>query len=179
MSKDINALLALAAEGDMNAFGDVYKQLSVRVFNYARALTRSNESAEDVTHDVFIQILKQAARLTKMTDPVAYIMVAARNRSYDQIKRDNRPAISFDDIHETGGAALPDDRLLIDDAFSTLPASQRETLYLHHICGFSQKEVAKITGAPLVTVKWRCGKALSRLQAYFKQDEEVIYNETQ
>jgi RNA polymerase sigma-70 factor (ECF subfamily) len=162
---DINALLAAMANGDMSAFGKIYDILSIRVFNYARAITHNREVSEDITHDVFIQIYKKAARLVNTTNPVAYIMVTTRNLTYNHLKKLSRTT-EYTEEAET----MPFDRLLIRDAFSKLPAAQRETLYLQHVCGFTQKEVSKIMGVPLPTVKWRCGKAMSQLREYFKQN---------
>jgi len=66
------------------AKGD-YDKLVSRVFNYARTITRNSVMAEDITHDVFLQTLKHASRIAKMVDPVAYIMVATRNHSYNML----------------------------------------------------------------------------------------------
>jgi RNA polymerase sigma-70 factor (ECF subfamily) len=176
MNKDIHDCLVRAAEGDMGALGEIYDMLSVRMFNYARAITKSKEMSEDITHDVFMQIQKQSPRLAAMTNPIAYILVAVRNHAYDTLKRNKHITASLDEA--PGVNAAPLDRLLIEDALSRLPANQRETVYLHHVCGFTQKEAAKIMGVPLVTVKWRCGKAKSQLQAYFNQtDKEEKCNE--
>ena len=75
MDKDILELLKSISEGNMNAFGEIYDKLSVRIFNHARAIVRTKELSEDITHDVFLKILANAARLTKMRNPVAYIKV--------------------------------------------------------------------------------------------------------
>jgi len=148
MNKDIHISLADMAEGDMDAFGEIYGMLSVRIFNYARAITKNKEMSEDITHDVFIQILKQAARLAKIADPIAYIMVTARNQTYNYLKRLKHATVPINEIPETN-TSLPFDKLLIEDAFSRLPANQRETVYLYHVCGFTQREVSKIMGVPL------------------------------
>ena len=170
MNENIHPLLIGAAEGDMSAFGELYSLLSVRIFNYARTITGNKEVAEDITHDVFIQILKNAQRLAKAPNPMGYIMVTARNCAFDCLKRGKRADIPLEHIAEASDAESLHTRLFVEDAFSRLPANQRETMYLYHICGFSQKEVAQIMGAPLPTVKWRCGKALAQLQDYFQKD---------
>jgi len=177
MSKDIKDILVSIADGNIDALGELYAMLSVRIFNYARAVAKSNEVAEDITHDVFLQIHKQAMRLSKMENPTPYIMVITRNQSYDYLKRDKRIVATLDEVSEISGSPIPYNSLLIEDAFSRLPDNQRETIYLHFICGYTQKEVARIMDAPLVTVKWRCGKALSQLQDYFSLDKEEIRNE--
>ncbi|MDR0293946.1 MAG: RNA polymerase sigma factor [Oscillospiraceae bacterium] len=178
MGNDIHSFLAGMAEGDMNAFGELYGLLSVRVFNYARAITGNKETAEDITHDVFMRILKQAARAAKTADPAAYIMVMTRNQAYDRLRQNRRTAALPDGADGAGAVSLPYDRLFMEDAFAALPANQRETVYLHWVCGFTQKETARIMDAPLVTVKWRCGKALAQLRAYFNQDKEEKSHET-
>jgi RNA polymerase sigma-70 factor (ECF subfamily) len=179
LGKDTRGLLADVAGGDMDAFGQLYDSLCGHVLNYARTITRSTEMAEDITHDVFLQVLKHAARIAKVDDPVAYIMVATRNHAYNTLKRE-RPLTDLpDEIPETCAAPSAHDQLLFKDAFDALPASQREAAYLHLICGYAHKEIAGIQNVPLVTVKWRYGRALSKLRGYFSQNEneEVKCNE--
>jgi len=60
--------------------------------------------AEDITHDVFLQTYKHAARIDKMADPVAYIMVSTRNHSYNMLKRENRTTDLQDDIIDNVGS---------------------------------------------------------------------------
>lgn len=177
MNEDIRALLYYVANGKTDALADLYKMLSSRIFNYARTITKNKEMAEDITHDVFLQINRQADHIAKMSEPCAYIMVIARNQSYNLIKRSNRAvSLSYDTLEIANNP--PHDNLIFKEAFEELPANQRETVHLHLICGYSLKEIAGIQKTPLVTVKWRYGKALSKLRAYFKQEQEEKYNET-
>jgi len=171
MNGDIHALIAEVANGDMVAFGKLYDSLTERVFNYARTITRSKEMAEDITQDIFIQIYKHAKRIAKASNPVAYIMTATRNRSYNLLKRESRFIDVEDNAMDFGSTESPYEQFVFKDAFNALPINQRETVYLHLICGYSHKDVAAIQNAPLVTVKWRYGKALSSLREYFSQDE--------
>jgi RNA polymerase sigma-70 factor (ECF subfamily) len=175
MSKDTRALIADIAKGSMDAFGELYDSLARRVFNYARTITKNKEMAEDITHDVFLQTMKNASRIEKISNPVAYIMVATRNHSYNVLKRESRIIILENDVIDNSALlSSPYDQLLFEDAFNTLPANQRETVYLHLICGYAHKEIATIQDAPLVTVKWRYGQALSKLREYFTQNEMEV-----
>ena len=178
MSKDIRTLISDLAKGDINALAELYDMLSLRIFNYARTITKNKELAEDITHDVFLQINKEAARIAKISNPAAYIMIITRNRSYNLIKRENRVTSLSDDTLEVSDDSSPYDNLLFEEAFSNLPVNQRETVHLHLICGYALKDIAKIQNIPLVTVKWRYGKALAKLRAYFKQDKEENFNGT-
>ena len=178
MSKDIRALISDVAEGDVNALAELYGMFSLRIFNYARTIVKNKEMAEDITHDVFLRINKEAARIAEISDSAAYIMVITRNHSYNLIKRENRVTSLSDDILEISDNSSPYDNLIFEEAFSNLPVNQRETVHLHLICGYALKDIAKIQNIPLVTVKWRYGKALSKLQAYFNQDKEENFNGT-
>jgi len=155
----------------MDAFGEIYRLLSVRVFHYARMILGSREAAADVAHDVFMQILRHARRLAKAPNPVGYVMITARNLAFDALKRGKRASLPLDTVAEISDTTPIDAGLLVEDAFSRLPDSQREAVYLQHVCGYTQKEVAKIMGVSLSTVKWRCGKALAQLQNYFENQE--------
>ena len=172
MRSDLHAIITDVANGSMESFGELYNTLSDRVFNYARTITRSKEMAEDITHDVFLQVHKHAARLNKMSDPVSYIMVSARNHSYNMLKREKWVTDMQDDvIDNVCSISSAYSRILFKDAFSGLPINQREVVYLHLICGYKHKDVATIQNVPLVTVKWRYGQALTKLKEYFTQDD--------
>ena len=176
MDQDIRNSFSDLAAGDMNALDGIYNALSVQIYNYARTILKNKEASEDVTHDVFLQTIKIAARLAVIKNPVAYIMVITRNRAYFHLKRNNHATIPIEEAYEAGITPVLFD--VVDDALSVLPATRRETIYLHYICGFTQKEVADIMRVPLVTVKWRCRKAKQQLQEYFDSDKEEHNNET-
>lgn len=178
MDRDIHAILAKIADGNMDAFGELYDLLSERVFNYARTITKSREMAEDITHDVFIQTHKYALRISKVSNPTAYIMAAARNHSYNMQKRENRFFFFDDEIFDSSVFESPDEEALLSDAIKALPPNQRETIFLHLVCGYKHKEIAAIQNVPLITAKWRYRKALSSLRESFTQnEEEETYNE--
>ena len=171
MDKDIHALLREMSRGSKAAFGELYDSLVRRVFNYAYIITKNKQMAEDITHDVFLQMFKNASRIEKVSNPAAYIMTATRNHSYNVLKRERRIISLEDSGLDKISAPSPYDHYLFEDAFNTLPANQREAVYLRLTCGYMHKDIAEIQNAPLVTVKWRYKQALSKLKEYFSQNE--------
>jgi RNA polymerase sigma-70 factor (ECF subfamily) len=53
----------------------------------------------------------------------------------------------------------------VRDALGDLPAEQREALTLAYFGGYSQREVATLTGVPLGTVKSRMFSGMRRLRS--------------
>jgi len=171
MNSNIKEILSNITKGDMNALGELYDLMAERVFNYAHMILRNKELAEDITHDVFLQIYKQSIRITKAQNPEGYIMVMTRNRAYNQIRLERRKSIYLDDIPEASVSEQLNERFMFETALLKIPAIRRETVYLHLICGYTHKETAAIMNAPVVTIKWRYGKAIEQLKEYLKQDE--------
>ena len=169
ITEEIHKYCSDISIGDIDALSKLYDLLSMRVYNYALTMTKNKQDAEDITHDVFLQIIKHSSRLAKIQNPVSYIMVATRNISYNFCKHNSRKTLPLDEINDIE-AHKSESPLLIESALFNLPDKMREIIYLHHICGFTQKEVSKIMNVPLPTVKWRCRKALLLLKEYLKND---------
>ncbi|MSQ41586.1 MAG: sigma-70 family RNA polymerase sigma factor [Dehalococcoidia bacterium] len=106
-------------------------------------------------------------------------MSVARNRAIDERRRMARrlqheerddpaapeppdPDRSFDPPLE---AELAEERLVVREAMTRLPAAQREVIELAYFSGMTQVEIASRTGDPLGTVKTRIRLALQKLRA--------------
>jgi RNA polymerase sigma-70 factor (ECF subfamily) len=55
-------LLKSAAAGDERAFTELFRRYQQPMYRYAFRLTGSAESAEDLTQECFIRVLRSAAR---------------------------------------------------------------------------------------------------------------------
>jgi RNA polymerase sigma-70 factor (ECF subfamily) len=60
------------------------------------------------------------------------------------------------------------------ESLKTLPAEQREVLLLAYYGGYTQREIAELTGLPLGTVKSRTLTALRRLRQELGGDLDVV-----
>jgi len=174
LTGDIHALLADISKGNMDAFGELYDSLVRRVLNYAYVITKNKHMAEDITHDVFLQTFKFASRIGSASNPAAYIMTITRNHSYNVMKRENKISSFDDSVPDSTTSPSPYEYFVFEEAFDTLPANQREAVYLHLICGYTHKDAAAIQNVPVVTIKWRYGQALSKLRKYFSQNETEV-----
>jgi len=70
---------------------------------------------------------------------------------------------------------LSDLRLFLNSALIKLPREQRKTIELSFYHGLSQREISRLTGTPLGTVKTRLELGLRKLGAAFAESKGKIW----
>jgi RNA polymerase sigma-70 factor (ECF subfamily) len=167
---------ALAA-GDPEAFAALYDRLAVRLFNTARTLT-SAADAEDIVHDVFVELARSRQRLAGVIDLEAYVFTMLRHAVSRRRRRFaiDRKAVGLlaAERLRAGGAGespprLPDDQLAA--AVAALPAEQREVIALKIDGGLTFAEIAAVTHTSLNTAASRYRYALEKLRASLSTTE--------
>lgn len=156
--------------GDKEAFIHIYNELKTPVFTIACRIVQSRESAEDITHDVFIKLFSSPPDST-VKNFRAWVFQMTRNLSLDALKKkthcdiDEVELLADDDI----GSVLT--RMDIENAISKLKTDEREVLALHLTGGLGFKEIAHIIGESIPSVYRRYRKALSCVQDYLNGGE--------
>lgn len=174
-------LVERAAHGDANAFEDLVRLSSTRLFGIAQRITRDHHLAEDVLQQTFVTIWDE---LPNLRDPDRF-----EAWSYRLIAR---AAITASRRERRGGAIvqmLPDDadasrapddyraiadRDQLDRAFRTLKPDQRAVLVLQHYAGLTLVEVADALGIPVGTVASRTHYATRAMRAAIESDERAL-----
>lgn len=177
-SADADLLRRMAA-GDEAALGLFYDRWSPVLYPLILHLVGDAHDAEEVLEETLWQAWRSADRYeTGRGSVVTWLGMMARSRALDRIRSrarvreevagesillvaedPDRP--SADPLRD---AELAEERRMVRDALSTLPAEQREVLELAYFGGLSQTEVAERTGEPLGTVKTRTRLALQKLR---------------
>ena len=180
-------LLRQAGEGDQAAFLELYDRYRQPIFRFAYRLLGSVESAEDVTHDCFLSLIRKPENFRQERASLkTYLYAAARNLALKHF-RDQGRETGLDEVIEepresTRRAPL---RRLLDEELAThvreavfsLPPLQREALILFEYEGLSLNEVAEIAGAEVGVIKsrlYRAREGLRRfLRPYFESNQEL------
>ncbi|WP_417554283.1 ECF RNA polymerase sigma factor SigK [Microbacterium sp.] len=171
-----SGLLERVADGDQAAFAELYDMLSSRVFGLILRVLVDRSQSEEVLQEVFLEIWQSASRFTASRGRGrTWILTIAHRRAVDRVRsaqagadRDVRVGrrdmdVMHDSVSEQVELSIDGERVV--RALSALPDPQREALVLSYYGGYSQSEIATITGAPLGTVKTRMRDGLTRLRA--------------
>ena len=140
--------IAAAKAGEWDALSYLYSRYADDVCRFVQSIVRDRHEAEDITHDVFVKLIRAIQKYEEREVPfAAWIMRVARNAALDHVRsRRQIPVeevwISEDDRDRT---ALEYTQAL-KAALAELPESQREVLVLRHIGGLSPTEIAERLG---------------------------------
>ena len=168
-SGDVDLVGRLLA-GDETAFVELYHRYHGRVFRFALGMLGSKETAEDVTQETFMVLLREGARFDPAKGALgSYLRGIARFLVYRRFRRDRRYvdlAEDHDEAAPAGDEGDPGERLAriediqaVREAVATLPAHYREVVVLAGLEGLSYAEVAETLELPIGTVRSRLFRA--------------------
>ena len=178
------ALLARIADRDQAAFAELYDLLSPRVFGLILRVLVNRAHAEEVLQEVFLEIWQSAASFApNRGQGRTWIMTIAHRRAVDRVRsaqaageRDERAGLRELASEPAGVEEQVELRIesrRVAGALEQLPEAQREALTLAYFGGYSQSEIAVLTGTALGTIKTRMRDGLSRLRRELSDGEGV------
>jgi RNA polymerase sigma-70 factor (ECF subfamily) len=173
------ALVRRIRAGDQAAVDHLYGRFRRPAFALARRILGDDDLAEDVLHDVFLGVWRDPAAFDRSRGSVAaWLLTMVHHKAVDAVRREEsqrrRQARAGDDLARSGPIVAGDveeeawtravsERVRL--ALAGLPAAQREALTLAYYGGYTQREVAALTGGPLGTVKTRMLAGMRKLRA--------------
>ena len=85
-----DALVARAAEGDKDAFGELYARHHAELYDFAARMVRDRDTAADVVQNTFTRAWPALRAGTKPTSTKAWLFGIARNLSLDELRLRHR-----------------------------------------------------------------------------------------
>lgn len=187
-------LMVRYQRGERKAFAELVRRHNRPIYNFVLRQLRVPALAEDVTQDVFMRLVQNAAEFKHEARFLTWLYTIARNLCVDQLRKlSHRRHASLD--QPAGDSA--GDRLLAESvsdpnpmtsaehravssevrssivaAVDALPEDQREVFLLREVGNLPFRDIAEITGAAENTVKSRMRYALERLKAALSEFEE-------
>jgi len=174
---ETNELLRrIVEESDMAAFSSLYAEIHRSLYDFALAIVKRREAAEEITADVFIRLWERrnAVRDAAIRSCRLYLFTCIKNASLNYL-RDHRREAFFGleqvSVSEWKLEASPEELMItaemagrLNRAVDELPAKCGLIFRLVKGEGLSYKEVAQLLDVSLKTVENQIGIALKKIR---------------
>lgn len=174
-------LVRRTKSGDVSAFEELFHRYQKRVYNIIIRLVSNEHDAADLTQEVFIKVYISIGKLRAEEAFFTWLKTVAINAARDHIRRRPPRADSLntglrtDDVEaelEVPDKAAGPEKLLLDSdkeqairgAVASLSDEHRIVVALHHIEGMDLRDIAKLLGCPVGTIKSRLSRARDELR---------------
>ncbi|WP_287154255.1 sigma-70 family RNA polymerase sigma factor [Candidatus Solincola tengchongensis] len=152
--ESLEELARRTAEGDLEAFGAIYRTLLDPLYGYFFWNLSSGAEAEDLTEEVFLRCLVHIGKYDPGKAPFrAWVFRIARNLLVDHLRRSARreakKAREMEGHEETPpGEDLEEEerRRAVREALRELPPTQRQVVIMKYFTGMNNAEVASALG---------------------------------
>ncbi len=167
---------------DPDLLDRLIEQYQHRLLRYLVYLAGNRELAEDLFQETWIRVLERGHQYDGKHEFATWLYAVARNLTIDYLRK--KSPLSLDGLMEDEEHAPvepADTRPLawkvvqqreqaerISSVLVSIPAECRETLVLRFQEGLALDEIARVTGAPLGTVKSRLYRGLNMLMTRLK-----------
>lgn len=168
--------LAAVARGDANAFEQVYRATSAKLFGVCVGILPTRSDAEEVLQEVFTTIWRKAGQFdATRASPITWLAMMARNRSIDRLRasaneRAGAPIELAEDLHDEApnaqaSAEASDDKRRLESCIGQLEPQRRTLIRTAFFEGVTYEDLAKRSGSPLGSVKSWIRRGLAQLKA--------------
>lgn len=165
-------LLAAVVEGCTSSFTELYEKYKVRVHRFALSRLQDAELASDCLQETFLTVWKSAASFAGESTVSTWLFGIALNKIRETRRKHPQTESLYGGLqHRSEGqhSEPSDERLTVLSAVRALPAEQQEVVLLAYYAGVPYREIAKLQGVPVGTVKSRMFLAKRGLMATLQE----------
>jgi RNA polymerase sigma-70 factor (ECF subfamily) len=169
-------LMVAVARGELAGMSEIYERRHRALFRFFFRLIGRQAPAEDLTHEVFLRMIRYRHTYQSGDLFESWMYRIARNVFTDHTKKHRleTPALEGQmELVESGrptpfdSAVKQQDLALLHRALRELPDEKRELIVLSRFQGLSYEQIGKITGCETGTVKVRVFRAMKEMGQVF------------
>jgi RNA polymerase sigma factor (sigma-70 family) len=175
-----DASLTKASRRDPAAFARLYRRYVTPVYRYLYSRVGNGVEAEDLTAQVFIDVLEGLDRYRERGTFAAWLFTIARHKAADH-HRQQHPHLSLDEV--AGRPTRNDDPLdrvmhreeleRLADLVAQVDEEEQDLLRLRFAAGLTYAEIGEVTGGrSQAAVKMAIHRLLRRLKARWEESDE-------
>jgi RNA polymerase sigma-70 factor (ECF subfamily) len=176
---DVNAadadLVQACLSGNTQAFEELYRRHSVRLYNLAYRMCGNTADAEDLLQEIFLLVHRKLPTFKGTSALGTWLYRLAMNHCLDHLRsrghRMDERSEPLDVVHAAQNEYLdcPVTRVDLERAVAQLPQGCRLAFLLHDVEGFEHQEIAKILDVKEGTSKSQVHKARMRIREYLRR----------
>lgn len=181
---DEKALLARVAQGDRQAFGQLYSNYLSSLYQYIFLFTKSKEESEEVLQDIFIKIWEHREKLLEVESFKNYLFRFAKNKLLDKFRHLQIRLAVLAEIRRSrnyAGSFTSDEcdyreyYRMVQQAIEKLPRRRKLIFRLNIENGFSQDEIARELRISKSVVQKQIYRATDFVRKYLFEHGEISF----
>jgi RNA polymerase sigma-70 factor (ECF subfamily) len=158
--------------GDTGAFAELYERREPGLYRFALHMTGSPALAEEIAHEVFVQLMGPVARFDDAKGTVEGWMFGVARNLIRSARRKGPVEEPVDQpyVHDIVGGLIEDERhFALRQAIAELPEAYREAVVLCDLEERNYDDAARVMNCPVGTVRSRLHRARALLGAKLKR----------
>lgn len=176
---DSTQLMARYCDGDAQAFRELYRLISPKLYGYLVKICRHRSLAADLLQHTFLKVHRARAAYIRGADPVPWIYAIAHRTFIDEARKQQRDIVRPVRDHDPEQSANLEgdpvqngnesvDAELVKAALSALAElsyEQRQAVVLTKLEGKTLAEAAEIAGTSVTAMKVRAHRGYKALRS--------------
>ena len=172
--KEEKLLLKALGDSDKRAFAVLYNLYSGKCLHFVASLIKDQDSARDITHDIFVKVWLKRDIISKVDSFSAYLFRMARNAVMDRLESEvirRRFVVESLVVSEEfrmcvdEKVSLDELQILIFNAVSRMPEQRRKIFMMSRYKGVPNIRIAEILDINIRTVENHLTNALADIRA--------------
>ena len=159
-------------QGDRSAADELIRRYNPLIFRYCLYRCGNKETAEDLTQETFLRLIKYLPRYKNDGRLKTYLFSIANRLCIDENKQNHSSSLEnaeqLPSPHD--GLRRIEDRDLIRSLLKDLPPGQQEAVILRFGERLTYQEIARETGCTMRTAQWRVKYALEKIRKEFSHE---------
>ena len=175
-------LMDLVQAGDFSPASEIYDRHSRHIYNFAYRFLMSRETAEDITQEVFVKMMKRAAQFHGGAKLSTWLLAITANSCRDYLRKHENKLNAGEDalINLPAPHDLSQERHMerreaekrIQEALMLLSNDQREVILMSRYQGLTYAEIAQVSCCSEGAAKTRVFRAMQTLKNVLTGDTE-------
>ncbi len=182
--KTVSTLLERLKEGDQVAFKQLFTQHKQKLFAYCCKITKSEEAAEEIVHDVFLKVWTHREKIDPQRSFDGYLFKITKNQALNFLEkaaRDQKTRARLTDYfqqmqwcnHTEDQVISADYERLLTDAVAQLPPRRKLVFEMSRAQGMTHAEIATSLHLSPGTVKLQVIHAVKFIKEYLRVNADI------